>query len=380
MAKIDYSKRPKGMSKREWEAQQSGGVLNYETGKISYAPSSPYEVTDMGSAKAFINGNQAADIAYKQGDVPIRSSVQSLDTITKDLQKSLLGKTKAPVAPTLETAYTGLRGQYGIDALEQELLDLQKQAQGVKTQYQTNKTAEQGKPVAMNVIEGRVSEQAQNANDQLTLINDRISTITNELNTKYNVINSIMDFKKTDYETAKGEYDSRFNQALQVVNLARGIREDQQTAVDKVQNSALANLKIIYDNLSSAEGGWQTMSPELQATVSKLELQAGLPLGTFRTVSGKKSGDDLTESDIKTANENTIYQALDVARQGRAQVEGAGWDGFLNPDDWKPLLSKWIQAGGSASEFFEKFGGKTQQNAKTRKTERVSGFINPRDF
>jgi hypothetical protein len=372
-----------GLSKREFAAQQAGVAVDYtksakEQGVV--APSSPYEVTDMGSAKAFINVGQASDIASKKGDVPVRSSVQTLDGITKDLQKSLFGKTKAPVAPNLETAYTGLRGQYGIDALEQELLDLQKQAQGVKTQYQTNKTAEQGKPVAMNVIEGRVSEHAQNANDQLTPINDRISTLTNELNTKYNVINSIMGFKKTDYDTAKGEYDSRFGQALQVVNLARGIREDQQTAVDKAQNGALANLKIIYDNLSGAEGGWKSMSPELQATVSKLELQAGLPLGTFRTVSGKKSGGDLTESEIKTANENTIYQALDAARQARAQVEGSGWDQFLSPDDWRPLLTKWIQAGGSASEFFDKFGGKKVGGNKKDKDNRVSGFINPRDF
>ena len=63
----------------------------------------------------------------------------------------------------------------------------------------------------------------------------------------------------------------------------------------------------------------------------------------------------MSDSEIKVQNENTTYSALDTAKQARAQVEGEGWDGKLNPADWRPLLQQWIDSGMPASEFFSKF-------------------------
>ena len=48
MGKINYKKRPSGMSKREYAAQQMGGTLNYKTGKISV----PVKVPKASSVKA----------------------------------------------------------------------------------------------------------------------------------------------------------------------------------------------------------------------------------------------------------------------------------------------------------------------------------------
>lgn len=64
----------------------------------------------------------------------------------------------------------------------------------------------------------------------------------------------------------------------------------------------------------------------------------------------------LSDTEIKTKNENAIYDAISKLPRGT--------DNFTNPNDWKPLLDSWIGADMLATEFFDKFGQ----------------FINPRDI
>lgn len=68
------------------------------------------------------------------------------------------------------------------------------------------------------------------------------------------------------------------------------------------------------------------------------------------------SDNGLSQTEIKTKNENAIFGAISSLPRGT--------DNFTNPNDWKPLLDSWIGADMSATEFFDKFGQ----------------FINPRDI
>lgn len=72
-------------------------------------------------------------------------------------------------------------------------------------------------------------------------------------------------------------------------------------------------------------------------------------------------------SDVKSANENFIYNSLSGAAKGE--------DGFVDPSVWGPALAEWQDAGGTTSEFISKFGGKVDADGK-----RQSGFINPFDL
>jgi len=56
----------------------------------------------------------------------------------------------------------------------------------------------------------------------------------------------------------------------------------------------------------------------------------------------------LSDTEIKTKNENSIYSAISSLPRGT--------DGLTNPNDWKPLLNSWISSDMSATEFFDKFG------------------------
>lgn len=112
---------------------------------------------------------------------------------------------------------------------------------------------------------------------------------------------------------------------------------------------------------------------ELKAQ-SKLQLQtAQANLNNLLKPKGTGSG-GLSNTEIKTANENAIYDALSAARGARKQAEGGSWDGFLAPSDWQPLLNMWTSAGGSATEFFKTYGGVAENGVRT------AGFINPNDI
>jgi hypothetical protein len=74
-----------------------------------------------------------------------------------------------------------------------------------------------------------------------------------------------------------------------------------------------------------------------------------------------------SSADIKTANENYIYNQLSGASKGN--------DGFVDPSVWKTALKGWQDAGGTTSSFLTTYGGK-----KDKKGKRISGFINPNDF
>lgn len=352
---IDVSKRAKGQSAREYITSKTpGGVLDYGSGKITVskntsgstakpAPSTPSKVTSLDSAKSFINANQLTDAAKADSSAPtIRSSVQKYADIATELglgdKLSGLGA-DAPALPQYEQSYLGLRSDYGVDTLETKLNDLTAQEEALAEQARVNKGAEQGKAVAMGVIEGRVSEEQKAAQDQMDFINRQKNTVTNELNTKYNVINQLIQFKGMDYEAAKGRYDTQFSQAVQTFNLVKGIDDSMKTEAQHIQDSARANLQIVYNNIAANPDGYKSLDKGTQTMVAKLELQAGLPVGTFTSIASKNPGGEIVTTNNWQAADGKNYisvvtrdpktGALKTTNQllGQGKVAGSGGSG-----------------------------------------------------
>ena len=376
------------------------------------APSSGKSASDL------INANQVSDAAKKATDnsPAIRSSITNYQNIIGDMGGTKLSDIKAPDLPNYETAYTGLRGQYGVDTLESSMNDLNTQKADVQAQFNTNKTAENGKPVAMGVIAGRISEEGQQAQDKVDFIDRQINTVTGQLNTAYNVINSLMNFKQMDYSAAKEQYDSQFSQNMQMFNMVKGIDDSIKSDQQHEADVARSNLQIMYNSIAANSDGVGSLSKSQKTMITKLEVQAGLPAGFYNTIqaknpggtiistttrtdaSGNKYADIITldpktgapktsstflgkdssgsssasnKSDILSANENYIYNQLSGASKGK--------DGFVDPSIWRSALKTWQDSGGSTADFMAKFGGKTATDNMNNQV-RVSGFINPKDM
>lgn len=184
-----------------------------------------------------------------------------------------------------ETKLTQLRSQYGVDPLESDVAKLDSQIRAIQDAQVSTQFNEEGKPVAMGVMQGRISTEEQQANDRLNQLNRQKGYLVDQLNTKYNTINTMMQAASTDYTNAKNAYDTQFNQAIQMSDLMMKKTQMDKTDEEKARDDARANVTIVTNALTSGSLQWDTLDPATKAQYSKLEMQAGLPTGTISAFS-----------------------------------------------------------------------------------------------
>lgn len=268
------------------------------------ATNDPTKVTDLTGANSYINNSQQQDFssASKTGDPAVRTSTSNYQDLFDSITKSLTPTTAKPDVPKLADTYSALRTQYGVTDLESQLTDLQKQARDIQSLNQVQVNAETGKPVALNVIEGRVSEEAKQNNERLAAVNNSISTITSQLNTKYNVIDSVMKFTGQDYANAADAYDKEFAQNISAMNLVNDTIQSEKTDTEHTQDDARANLQIIYNNLNSGAADASSLTDAEKANITKLELTAGLPSGFYSSIQSKNPKSDILSTTTREVN------------------------------------------------------------------------------
>ena len=352
------------------------GLQKTATGGTT-TPTAPSQVQNLDQGTAYVNGNQVNDAssASVSGEPPVRNSVKTYDQVLADIKSAIGVPTGtaapvAPAAPNLEQNYKDLRTSYGVDTLETSLTDLNKQASDLSASLQAFKDQERNKPVAENVISGRISQQQQTVQEQLDQVNNRISTTTNQLNTKYNVINTLMKYKSDDYTTAKNNYDTQFSQNLQLLSLARGVASDQLTEAERQQDDARANAQIVINTMTARGTTYSALPADEKTTLTKLGVQSGLGANFFSNVlnvsAGKEilttitsadqtsativykdgstksistglpakvvSGDKPTADEIKVQYKNNMVSELKKV---------TGTDGYLSPEDWAKARRSW---------------------------------------
>lgn len=349
---------------------------------------------NINEANTAINSNQQNDFntASKGNEPPVRSSVQSYQDIYDNITKSLTSNLPAkPAAPNLTQTYNDLRTSYGVNDLEGSLSELQKQARDIQAASKARTDAELGKPVALNVIAGRVTEEERQDNERLAAVNSSIQTVTSQLQTKYNVIDNVMKYTGLDYSNAADAYDKQFSQNISMFNAAKGIQDSQQTAADREQDNARANAQIIYNSIQTGGLKLEEIDPTQKTAITKLELQSGLPAGFYENLQSKNPKADIVTSTTRETNGSKYVDVImrnpdgslstqsmrvgsvDKAGSGTkpteaettrgnaakvaSQLKGrAGEDGYVSPEDYKTARRAWVASGYTAKDFDERFG------------------------
>lgn len=271
-------------------AQNTSLLQKLRTPKVD----KPTEVNTPEQATDFINSKQTEDIATVEetNEPPTRSvspGTNLIDTFKQVTgRESVLPSAALPEAPNFEQSFADLRKQYGVDDIETTINDLDAQEQELEAQLRTNISAEKGKPVAMNVIQGRVSEQVENMRESLEFVQRQKQRAINELQTANDAIENMMNFRKMDYDVAKDRYNTEFSQNLQLFNTVKGIEQFEATEENRAQDNARANLQIIYNSLKEGQVTAETMDDTTKTKVNKMELQAGLPQGFYENIVAEK--------------------------------------------------------------------------------------------
>ncbi len=286
---------------------EGGWYDNPDTGynerwSIGAAPAAPNDVA--GYLKDFQSG-----VADQQRSGTI---VQSNEDIFNDIKPFITPAQAAPEVPKLLDTYQSLRTGYGVDDLESSLTELQKQERDIQAEKRIRiygdgsaVTGELNKPVATNVIAGRVTEVERQENERLDAVNREIKYASDLLTTKYSAIKVVMDLTQTDYTNARQSYNDQFDQNISMFNLVRGVKQDQLTQQQKEQDNARANLQIIIN--SAKEGGIDVnaMRPDQKALIANLEVQSGLPIGFTSAIKA-----DPKANIISTTSDNGQIQVL----------------------------------------------------------------------
>lgn len=188
-----------------------------------------------------------------------------------DIQ-NLLPSTPAPTPINRVETLEKLRTEYKVGDLETELNTLKDEKRIIEESQRKRVANEQGKPVALGVIAGRTDEITRQENEKLDFVNRKLQAVNDELTTKYSTIKTLIDFKGLDYNDAVEAYDKEFDRNVKMYSL---ISAEQ----NEIKDSARANLQIIQNSIIKGNATFSSLPAETQATITKLELQSGLPIG-----------------------------------------------------------------------------------------------------
>ena len=307
------------------------------------------------------------------------NGVETRKTIQEQLKPSI--DNPAPLDRTGE--FDKLRLEYGVSELETQLNDLKAQQDELNAGFREQRFTERGKTVPLNVIEGRISEEERQYSERNDYLGRQVARITDELNTKYNVISTYMNFKNLDYQDAVSRYESEFNQNLQIYNVLAGERKEARSAYESDRAAASANLQMFYNMVTSGNVDYNSIGDDQKVMISKLEAQAGIPIGFMASVRRDPGSDivfttsneGITQVGIRNADgtisvdsygtkinsgsskdkklNETEYKRESQSEMSKFLSSNANSYGHVGPKVYDYARRKWLEGSGQGSDSFD---------------------------
>lgn len=233
--------------------------------------------------------------------------------------QKLLPNVQAPEAPNMTQMFTGLREEFGVGAIEEEVNALKADEDALNAQFRVNRFSERGKPVAQNVIEGRVGEQENIYRENLDFVQRQMSRKVDQLKTAYGVIDTMMNLTQTDFNNARSVYNDKLDQAYKAITIAQGIQKTNIDQQNREQDMARANAQIYVNLLKDGNMDLNNLPSNMKVQLNKMELQAGLPMGFFSSIKKDPKADIIST----TSNDGQI-QVLMRGANGQLQLQTYG--------------------------------------------------------
>lgn len=259
-----------------------------------------------------------SSIQQQLGEIPTEEEV--IGAIQPDQERpDLISRTQI-----LEEQKT----KYGVTDLETELTNINTDINTINATLRETKAAEEGKPVALGVMAGRMTEEERQAATKMDYLNVRKQTLVDQISTAYTAINMYVTYAGQDYQDAVTSYNTEFEQNLSIQNTLSSLRSERlgatkdvldvySTAKQQAINNAQANLTTITNAISKGNMKYDNLSADEKLNIQKLEIQSGLPVGTVSNLQLAPSDKILGWSDDKT-------QAMITDENGNFKVISTG--------------------------------------------------------
>ena len=216
---------------------------------------------------------------YQQDLLKTSQTPETRVPTTGDLKTELLPETKLPELLDRTGMFEDLRTTHGVADLEKQMTSLKSQEDELEASFREQKFTEEGKPVAMNVIAGRIGEEERQYLERKDYLGRQMSRVADELNTKYALVNQLMTFSGLDYNDAVERYQTEFSNNIQVYNLVADARKEARSEYEYDRDAAKANLQVFMNAITSGNLSYGDLDMSEKVMVGKLEAQSGLPTG-----------------------------------------------------------------------------------------------------
>ena len=288
----------------------AAGVIGPATKGATAAP----KPTSVAQVQPFLTAEQTR-IAQESALPAVRSEAQvRAELKTQGLEAVQIGE--RPEVPSLKQEYLNLREEQGVEQLEGTLNELKAAEDEIIATLRQRTAAQRGRGVAANVVEGRISEIDRQERENLDFVQRQKSRVVEELDMRYQTISVLMNLTQQDYTNALNDYNGRFRQNLDMINLVREIRQEDKDDREKAIDNARANLQIYTELISEGKLDMAKLSSTEKLAIGKMEIAAGLPVGTLSKIDGRViSTTTLSNGQVQVVTKNPDG-SIDIARLG----------------------------------------------------------------
>lgn len=359
-------------------------VINPITGQTASSAAGSTNFTTQVSAL----DEQINTAAQKEAEALSGTKIDLRDSSAL-ISKLISSVEEKPQTPSLAETFASKRASLGLDILETQLSDADTQIAKLEADYQATEAEEGGRLVSMGQIRKRQSALGIEYTKKRGELQTQRTNIANQLNMKYGVLNSLMTFTGQDYQNANQAYQQKFNNAITMTNLIKGIEEDQKNDQEKAKDNARANVDIMYDLIKNGTVNYDSLPETTKMDIKNMELQSGLPVGFVSALKKVSAGKEIlfhratpdetgeivyykdgtsqviTFPGVKPKPSTDKVDKTVLQKQMAAVLETRKKNGKVSPEDWNKLRSAWISEGGVAKDFDSTFSQYIDKNKES---------------
>ena len=360
------------------------------TGPVVNAPVNNQAAIDEINSEANDEQNSALDtILDSFGNVDTSKSTALSDKLLSTIE-GVFNAPEAEKPQSLSSLFNSKKTELGIDKLETDLAGIDSKIKQLDADWMSQQEGEEGKLISTREISRNVSEAQVGYNRQRRDLIVEKDSIANQLNNKLNTLEMVMNFTNQDFTNSTNYYNQQYNKNLGLLNLVLNLEERKEAKQDKVKNEAQANLNTVFNLMDKQGIKWDSLSSSQKASISKLELSAGLPQGISALIAKSSPNLEIKATTSRTDTGGNVYydvlmvdpktNALTIKSifRGKEEVkkekptEGdktkelnqqmyqtlngkKGGDGYVSNETWNSLRKGWIAEGGKAVDFDSNF-------------------------
>ena len=289
-----------------------GGGTGWVRGSSLRSSSGSAKPTTKSQVQPFLTQTQISTV--RDTSLP---TVRSDEEIRKGLGEEGLETVDLgdrPEVPSLRGQFEELREEQGVEKLELSLTELKAAEDEAFATMRQRKAAAREPGVLQGVIEGRIGEVERQERENIDFIQRQKSRVVEELEMRYSTISMMMDLTQQDYQNSLADYNSKFKQNIDMINLIRDIKQDEKDELQQAKDNAIANLEIYINLALEGKLNISKLSSAQKMNIAKLEVASGFDIGFVAAIRQPPTQEIIATNSLSNGQTQLVFRDRNTGR------------------------------------------------------------------